>query len=53
MKNIILFSLVLAMYKTGTLAKHHIDDDNILAVMADTASIVLLFGTGVMVWFFF
>lgn len=40
MKNLFLIALVLALYKTIILARHHINDDNVLALIGDTVSCV-------------
>ena len=51
--NIFYVVLLLAMYKTGTLAKHHINDDNILAVMSDVVSILFYIAAIAIMYFFF
>jgi len=45
--------LLLAIYKTGTLAKHHINDDNVLAVISDAVSILFYIAAIAIMYFFF
>jgi len=53
MKIYFLIVFALSLYKQGVLIKHHINDDNILAVITDCFSLVLIAGAAVLMYFLF